>query len=257
MPATGGTIICKAISACLDIVLLSELSPYSWIKHPKKSTSYKPTALLEHLVEASTDLSRDLKKEFFLAQLSIAIKHSMHIGKSLFLRDHSFTTFNPRSQSSLFLEILDENNYSVRSLLTVRHPLDSYISSLNAGWVQRLSPDNQLDTYAKQLTVFSRHILQRSDSTFIRYEDFVSKPLDELATVGKHFGKSVDEKALDLAFAVPATGFSGRKGLKIEPRTRRPVLAEISSQASKSKSYQEYCSLFQYDPDPSSPQFTL
>ena len=251
MPTTGGTIISKAIAACTHSILLSEINPYGFIKHPKKDVGFRPTALVEHAVGASGDLDRALKKQYFIQQLHLCQKHAKAKNKSLILREHSYTAFNLANKNSALLTILDEGEHDVRSVLSIRHPLDSFISSQKKGWHKKLAPNTKtLDEYCQNLTVFVDYMLARPHCLLMRYEDFCVDPLVEVSRAGKFYGLTVDPNDLAKAMEIPASGFSGRKSNKIEVRRRQEVSEELLETAQTAKEYRVFCERFGYEPAP-------
>jgi hypothetical protein len=247
MAATGGTIIAKAISACTDAILLSEISPYRWIKHPKKGAGFRPTALVEHLVGASSDLDRTLKRQYFVQQLDICRQHARGKQRPLLLREHSHSAFDFKSKSSDLLTIMAEEQLELRSVLSIRHPLDSFISAKKNGWHKQLAPETQgLDEYCQNMAIFVDAMLSLPNFTLMRYEDFCVDPLSEVAKVVDFLGLTVDPAGINRALDIPATGLSGRKSDRIEIRPRQEVLEKLLEETQVGVAYQQFCESFRY-----------
>lgn len=251
MAATGGTIISMAIAACTNSILLSEVNPYSWIKHPKRPVGYKPTALVEHLVQASGELDARLKRQFFSSQLDICLRHAIDKNRSLLLREHSHSAFDLNKQRSALLMILDEDNHKVVSIVSIRHPLDSFISAAKKGWHKRLAPNMQtLNEYCQNMTKFLNYMLARPSCKLVRYEDFSTDPVGVVSDIGRFYNVRVDESGIDNIFDIPASGFSGRKTEKIEVRKRQELSPNLIEEVKSAKLYHEFCERFGYEVDP-------
>ena len=99
------------------------------------------------------------------------------------------------------------------SVVSVRHPLDSVLGLVNAGWDKQFRP-HTLNEYCKRYLTF----LQRYNSlNIIKYETFCNeqtKTMKELCNILKiNFLSGFDERFGDQKLS----GDSGRKGLsKIE-----------------------------------------
>jgi hypothetical protein len=255
--ATGGSIISQAIAKAANCLLLSEINPHATVL--TNNLGFNRTSIVEHVCKASQrDLSRPLKFEYFSSLLSIAIKHSQECSKNLLIRDHSHSSFDwiANTKQSNFLIYLNDwldlhPDFNIKSLLSVRHPIDSFISNQSYGWHTRLSRKGDFDEYCKNLLIFDRYFVPicvdviRYEDFCIGWEDVVSGILDSLNI---HMLEFASYELLD----IPVTGKSGRKTSTIEPRKRKieKLSNELIHAAKNSESYHEYCVLHSYNEDP-------
>lgn len=254
MPATGGTIISKAIAAVTNSILLSEINPAASIHDPNNVLKFKPAGLLEHLVNASGEISPKLKRKYFLCQLEICMTRAMYLNRPLLLREHSIGAFKFPVNRSVLLKYLDEESITHQSILSVRHPLDSFISSLKRGWLKRLTSDGKnFEEYCQSLLMFSEYMIARPGAGVIRYEDFCIAPDTAMKAAGEIYGLDIELDNMKNVMSIPATGLSGRKSETIEVRERQDVSESLSAEAHSSVTYQEYCARFGYEPDATLP----
>ncbi|MBM3095501.1 sulfotransferase family protein [Ensifer sp. T173] len=239
---SGGTLISKTVAALSGVVLLSEIDPLSTMEVRSKP-GFAPTDLLLGLRYAT----RHINDRTLVATFQGAIR-AMHeslslSGRRLVLRDHThshyFTNTNP-DRPSVYEMLRD--TLPVRSLVTVRHPLDCFIALEANGW-RHFDPFT-LEEYCRRLKAFlDRH----EDLPLIRYEDFTSDPPTTLEQICKALELPFNPLALDLLGLVRLSGDSGRSWHRIETRPRRDVPPTIEDQR-VSELYSETCQRLGYTP---------
>lgn len=239
---TGGTLISKCIASMPNVQLLSEVAPYSRMTS-ERSSAFAPTDLIRLLRKSSQGGDESLELEIFLRGVQAIFERCARTGARLVIREHSHSKYcfgddilpAPGVASSLATQ------YEVRSVLTVRHPLDSYLSLLAKKWAN-FTPA-LLDEYARRYLAF----LDDHDGTpVVRYEDFVADPEPVMRTICDH---------LDLAFAPgfedtfsvhALSGDSGRTSAIIGRRARRVVPPEVIEQLGAEK-FVQLCERLGYD----------
>ncbi len=173
LSCTGGTIICKCLAAMHDVVLLSELHPLN-----PGAIIFNPFDPLQHYqigypainYKAEADL-----QQFFMERLHLVVESCRWHQKALILRDHSHTDYltSGISAKKHLLATLG-NKYATRPLVTIRNPIDSYLSLQNnvekKGWYTDVQ---SFDHYCCRVLHF---ISSYSDSEIFLYEDFVENP---------------------------------------------------------------------------------
>ena len=267
--ASGGSIVSQVLAASTNSVLVSEINPFGTVKRGLKPF-YDPTSLLWHLVYNSRDLSPTLKLKYFFGQLDISIEHVKSLSKNILLRDHSHTTFNFLNKNqtfnnkkvySLFMESLKyfyskkDNKFDfprIKPILSIRHPLDSFIASRKNDWLFEYCGDEiNIDNYCKGLLIFQNYMENVEFAKVIRYEDLClnfDSSLNEL-----FFNLDINYKipTLSEVNCIKVTGKSGRKSNNIVLRERllTDVDDSLKNQIKKSNYYKKYCQRNNYDPN--------
>ena len=148
---TGGTLISKCIAAMPATRLLSEVDPFSDLTHRQ---SFLPTDLIGLSKKSSAPLSRDGQERIFMAGLAALAAETRAEGRDLILRDHTHGhyCYGEARRARPPLQVLLGKDYRLLSLVTVRHPLDSYISLVRQKWTH-FEPAN-LEEYARRYLLF-------------------------------------------------------------------------------------------------------
>jgi hypothetical protein len=239
---SGGTLISKAIAALSRVVLLSEIDPLSTMEVRSKP-GFAPTDLLLGLRYST----RHVPDRTLVATFQGAIR-AMHeslslSGLRLVLRDHMHshyftnTSLDRQSVYEMLHEVLP-----VRSLVSVRHPLDCFIALEANGWCH-FEPFT-LGEYCRRLESFlNRH----SELPLVRYEDFTSDPSTTLEKICRVLELPFNSLALDLLGVIRLSGDSGRSCHRIETRPRRYVSPKIEEQRASAE-YLSVCQRLGYTP---------
>lgn len=260
MAATGGSVISQAFTRAVNAILLSEVSPYNHTIRPRNPRKdFNPTAVVELGVLGSQELSRSLKRKFFLSQFDIMVRHAAEIKTNLVLRDHTHSSFlfkpEPHSETLDLLESygidheLGQPKAWHRPVLTVRHPLDSYLSARKHGWHKRLAPEtHSLDEYCANLLVMQETFVSRYQAVEGRYEDFCLNPGAFLSSLGSQLCVDTEPSAKDEWHHVFVTGSSGRSSsdITLPPRQMDFVDMTIREEVTTSHHYLDYCRLNGY-----------
>jgi len=228
LACSGGTVISKCLAAMPHVALISEVNPLN-----RFGSDFEPTNPLLQLERSYQKLSIQDIVEDFTRQVAHANRICLRDDVDLVIRDHSHTDFCMGTAPAATCPITDylSSDYELLSVVTVRHPLDSYLGILAQGWEKQFSPSN-LDEYSRRYQAF----LDRYASLpMLRYEDFCTQPetfmenLCNILEIGysggflRRFGK------------IALSGDSGRAGiLTIEPRPRREVPEQVQSEIESS-----------------------
>lgn len=148
---TGGTLISKCLASMPNTQVLSEVEPHSRLDADKK---FAPTDLIQLLRMSSRPSSLELESKVFLAALDAIYQDCNQKGLRLVLRDHAHSRY---CHGDIEVEVpslrqIVAAEYEALSIVTVRHPLDSYLSLVNEGWLH-FSPQT-IDEYAKRYLEF-------------------------------------------------------------------------------------------------------
>lgn len=239
---TGGTLFSKCLSAIPNTRLLSEIDPLS----PMTTRQFAPSDLIRHLAHDVRGTDPELLIDIFLAG-TVALYDWCEVrGQRLVLRDHSHSHFCTGglqiSQRPTLRDII-QRRLPALSVLTVRHPMESYLAVKEKNWFQ-FAPTT-LEEYARRYLVF---LDTYADAPFYRYEDMVEDPHEVFAQICDSLALPFSENIFDIFPVVALTGDSGRKGSVIAPRPRRVVPADVAAQAESSSVYTRLCSRMGYTP---------
>lgn len=241
---TGGTLISKCLAAMPNTQLLSEVDPLSTLQATTDRPHFSPTDIVTLLRQSTRGVNRELIIELFLNNLAIIYSNSTQIGQRLILRDHAHSHYcvGPSVQERPHLRALVASRFPVLSVVTVRHPLDSFLSLKSNGWLHFVPAT--LDEYCKRYVAF----LQAYEGyPLIRYEDFVNDPQKVMSNVCDSLELPFSDQFTELFSVFNLTGDSGRGGAVIEHRERRPVDREVAEELTMSQNYPLLQELLGYD----------
>ncbi len=242
---TGGTLISRCLATSPNVRMLSELDPLSRMPH---DGMFLPNNLIALARTGMRPVGDEVAVKIFLAGLLALRTETRRIGQYLVLRDHAHSLFCTEAEISDrpgLREILVTAEISVVSLVTVRHPLDSFLSLQEHGWLH-FTPAT-LEEYAQRYLEFlDRH----AGIQILRYEDFISDPEGRLSWSCEILRIPFNPEFRNLFQAVQLSGDSGRRGDEITPRPRRPISDDVARQLSNSPSYNQLCERLDYDPSP-------
>lgn len=233
LACTGGTLISKCISAMPETALISEINPMN-----RCGSTFEPTNPLLLLERNYRELTTEERISNFKLQISEAFELCKKDDVDLILRDHSHTDFCVGNKPSEICPIRDSlaNDYELISVVTVRHPLDSYLGLINAGWEKQFTP-NDLNEYSKRYLSF---LEKYSSLKIIRYEDFCADPPKVMEELCNIIEIEYDNDFIKTFGRHRLSGDSGRKDLEvIEERPRRPIPIKVESDIETSICYRE------------------
>lgn len=240
---TGGTLISKCLAAMPNVALLSEVNPLSQVALETKP-SFNPTDLTYLALRGGFPLIDELREKIFKSDIEVISKHTNSLGKYLILREHSHSDFfygeAPKETSTL--RKLLRRDYPVLSVVTVRHPIDSYLSLVKHNWIH-FTP-RTFDEYCNRYVLF---IDDNKNVPLHKYEDFVVDPQTVLRLVCRDLELPFNEDFLDVFDLNILSGDSGRSSNVIEKRERREFSESFQEEIDKSTKYKELVRLLHYD----------
>lgn len=236
LACTGGTLITKCLACSPNVLVLNELDPLS-----TKTTAaglFTPTDLIGLLANSNRPASMEDKIGLFLAGFSSLHESSEQRGLRMLVRDHAhshFCTGDALPQRPTLGEIF-KKKFTTLAVVTVRHPLDSWLSLVHNGWVE-FNPGT-LDEYAKRYRAF---LDAHGDKKVFKYEDFVDSPDQTLAAICSELLLPFAPGFKDLFMVHKLSGDSGRSSGTIGQRERRPLDDAIRSEVENSESFRALC----------------
>lgn len=242
---TGGTLISKLIAAMPNTVMLSEIDPLSNLMIGEgRNPFFAPTDLIYGARVALRSISDQLAAQMFQASLSVLHNHLREAGQHLVIRDHSHSHFcteiNALSRPSL--RSLVQEVAPIRSVITVRHPLDSFLSLDRNGW-RHFSPFT-LDEYARRYRAF---LQAHGDVMIVHYEDLVESPEEQLERICLELDLPFAPGSESLLPVVSMSGDSGRKSATIGRRARHALPERIEAELKLSESFCKLCEFLDYE----------
>lgn len=233
MACTGGTVISKCLAVMPDVALISEVNPMN-----RSGSRFEPNNPLLLLERSYRQLSNTEIIEEFMRQIGFIHQICLNDDVDLVIRDHSHTDFCIGAEPLTGCSIVDHlgGDYEILSVVTVRHPLDSYLGLLANGWHNHFTPSN-LNEYCRRYLAF---LDRYSALPMRRYEDFCAQPEDFMQDICDILQVSYTESFISRFGAIALTGDSGRKGIEsIEPRPRREVPDFVQVEVGDSDFYGE------------------
>lgn len=245
MACTGGTLIARSIQAQPNVDVLSEVDPFSTIPRDFQHRKFAPSDLILLARSGTMDVGRDTIAEMFLGALEPLHRQILARGRHLVLREHSHSRFctDHALDEHPGLSDLLLGGYDVRHVVTVRHPIDSWLALKINKWVH-FTPAT-LDEYCRR---YQNFLNEHASRKWIKYEHFVSDPDKTMREICVDLGLPSNPDWQDLFPIISMSGDSGRSGDRIKPRPRRPVKPEVVEEARNSREYENLCERMGYDP---------
>ncbi|MBD3828421.1 hypothetical protein, partial [Stenotrophomonas sp.] len=129
---TGGTLIAKCLAALPNTLLLSEIDPLSRLRVNPHNPHFAPSDLILHLHYSLRGVEDEDIVAVFLGGLAALLDRCDRVGRRLVLRDHAHSQFchGPQIPDRPTLAAIVGRLRPVRGVLTVREPMESYLSLL-------------------------------------------------------------------------------------------------------------------------------
>ena len=245
MSCTGGTLFGKCVAAMPNTVLFSEMNPLSTqLFMSGGSPVFCPTDVISLARIGKAPAIEDLSEKVFLGEIRVVEKHLRNYGQRLVLREHTHSSFlvgNESNHKKTIPQILDGVSQLV-SIVTVRHPLDSFLSLRHNGWIH-FDPGT-FDEYCRRYLLF---LHSTGDAPVFKYEDLLENPEEVIQQICDYFEIPFNPDFLDYLEIVAATGDSGRSSIHIGKRERRPLDEALHAEVQASSNFRKLCELLGYD----------
>lgn len=226
LASTGGTIISKCIAAMPGVYLLSELHPFR-----ANRPQFDPMAVAAQFQAKYGALSDNEMRAAFTAQVAVVARCAGRTRRNLVLRDHAHSDFcvPDAPMRPTLLETLLRAGYQVHAVVTIRDPVESYLSMLQEGW-RGLG----FDEYCQRWIAFLECYRGRP---VYRYEDFCDDPGQQVASLCRDLHVSFDPGFSSRIRDQKLTGDSGRRSDEIGARTAKPIPPELLRDIRTSPAY--------------------
>jgi Sulfotransferase family len=243
---TGGTLLSRSLQAQPGVRVISEVDPLSTKQLMRGRKAFAPNNLIALARGGFYEVSDAVVEQIFLGGLEALERECRWVAESLVLRDHAHSRYctevDPRKRRGV-LDILREV-YDTRSLVTVRHPIDSWLSMLKNDFIE--FPDASLEEYCRRYLQF---LSDHADVPVVHYEHFTADPESVIGSMCDILGLRVAPTWKDFLIAIRLSGDSGRTGSLIGSRARLALPGGLAEEARLSKSYALLCQRLDYAPE--------
>lgn len=241
---TGGTLISKCVAAMPNVQLFSEIEPFSTHQETTKPR-FAPTDLITQARQSTRGAEQPLITELFASNLEILYQHAMRKGYRLVLRDHAHSRYcnGADISSAPSLAALVSARHEVLSVLTVRKPVESYLSMASHGWHKHFTPAS-FDEYCRRYLVF---VHDHAGADIYRYEDLLDRPTDTMQKICGSLDLPFVEYFDQLFGVFQLTGDSGRSADVIGTRKDREISEAFSAEIAASENHARLKDLLGYD----------
>ena len=251
---SGGTIISRSIATQPNVVLLSEVHPLAYLRLKEPDTNYSPTDIIQQLSLQQNGRDPSLCIAAWQGSILNLNATLTEQNRPLILRSHSHIDFFSGGIASRVPMISRslKSHAPLLELLSVRHPLDSWLSLLQKGWNQHF--------HTKELEIFCGRALSMlkgcEGMNWIRYEEFTLKPDEFLKEINEFLQLRGEESHTQNLKNIKLSGDSGRSSDVVGMRPRQPIpnkeLIEIDQalNAGKNSNYLRLCNQLGYAPEP-------
>ncbi len=240
---SGGTLISQCISAMPNIYLLSEIHPYTNLHLGGVKAKYLPSDIISLSKYANIPNFGQLADQIFISNITKANDHVRQYAGELILRDHTHSDFCVGSTTSNkpALFSLLESHFQIKNIVTIRNPVDSYLSLVNNNW-RHFTPSS-FDEYCKR---FIEMTTCYKECDIYRYEDFVKEPTVIMQKMCESLDLAYSNCFIDIFELFKVTGGSGRKSSVISEMPQRKISSVFLEEVKESTNFKLIAKTFNY-----------
>lgn len=241
---TGGTLISKCVASMPNVQLLSEMEPFSTLMASSRKPDFSPTDMISLARNSTRGAGVQLSGELFHGALKVLYDDARARGLRLVLRDHAHSHYCHGDQSSCLSNLRDlvAARFPVLSIVTVRDPIDSFLSLQANNWLH-FEPST-FDEYCRRYIHFLRDY---QGVEILHYEKFVDDPVGEMRKICALLDMPFNPTFQELFDAHSLSGDSGRSGGVIGKRDRRFVSSRLEEEIRCSSSHALLRSMLGYE----------
>jgi len=234
LACSGGTILSKAIAAMKGVVLLSEIHPDRHLEN-----GYDPLVQLTSGYNLDEGERRKLD-ECFVREIEVCAGLAKRRNCQLVIRDHCSRDFVEMDRHASRLVELLQPHIVVTPIVTVRDPVDTWISYRRRGWFNKGDPGELCSRLLRLVAAFD-------SAPVYKYEDFIADTDRLLSNLCEHAGiEFCKDFQARMAEVTHLTGNSGRSGELPASRPRQRIYKEEVRAFLASPQYAEVCERFGY-----------
>lgn len=241
---SGGTLFSKCIAALPNVFLLSELHPSTRLGITPDEPMYTPRDIITQAIYGKLPEIDELIAKVFVAEISKVSEHVGLFGGSLVIRAHSHADYCTEATPPEVDTItrLLAPHFELKQLVTVRNPIDAFISLRQNDWVH-FSPD-LFEEYCER---FRRFLDGFEQAEIVHYEDLVASPDATIKHCTELLELAFTEDIFEYLDIFRVSGDSGRSGNKIAPRPRKTITNEYRQEIMSSSSFRILCEQYGFD----------
>ena len=234
LSATGGTLISKCLAAMPNVVLLSEINPLV------TNYGFNPFDPIQQFTRYGLLTPAELQ-EIFLERITLIVEKCRQSEQKLIIRDHAHSDFLlAHSATKPHLLAALQAKYALKSIITLRNPIDSWLAMLPQGWHRQVQTfDRYCDRYLKFLDTYQ-------DSPYFLYENFVRQPDAIMEKMCKYYGIDFAPNYKQKFSQIKLSGDSGRTSSEISPRPRRKYEQSFAEEVKRSINFHKICQRLGY-----------
>ena len=220
LSCTGGTLITKCLAAMPNVMVLNDVDPLSTMTFKPETPDFTPTDMLALVRQGNHKVSDEILVQLFVQNLESLRNELSSEGKRLLLRCHRHNHFSTGRQVKKRATVLSmvAEHFSAHSIVTVRDPLDSFLSleALNFGW-KGIQPAT-FDEYCNGYMLF---LDAHEGLPVFKYEAFVDEPEATMEQMCAALRLPHSASFTETFDVFRLSGDSGRSGVTIKARPRR------------------------------------
>lgn len=239
LSCTGGTLITKCIASMANVIVLNEIDlQSSQVPSVRGQFPFTPTDMVALLRQGDRFVPDEELINLFLAGVQAIAEDERRRGRNLVLRDHTHSHFltgsEPRSTPTLRELVCRE--FPTASIVTVRDPVESFLSMKKQNWHQSFEPST-FEEYCRRYL----HFLHCYKTVkIIKYEDLVEAPQQVMQVICDELDLEYFEQFEEVYGVFRFSGDSGRRGRSgIASRPRRELEDSFIVEAGQAPSYDE------------------
>ena len=241
----GGTLITKCVASMANTLVLNEIDFQSPIPTRKTTANFAPTDAVSLLRQGDTDVSTAVISKLFTDTVATLLGEERKCGRNLVLRDHSHGHFlwGPSVRAGPTLRDLLHDRFEVKSVVTIRDPVDSYVSMVKAGWHTHFHPST-FDEYCRRYLKF---LESYRGVPVIKYEAFAARPKQVMRRMCRLLDLEYFADFKEVFDSFQFSGDSGRSSAVIATRKRAAEAENLRIEARSSNYYKTVIELTKYD----------
>jgi hypothetical protein len=243
LACSGGTLISKCLAAMPNTFLLSEVHPYTEFHLGGGQAKYLPTDVISLSRYANIPNVEQLAGDIFTSNIIQTSKHVSRYAGNLILRDHTYSDFCVGARVALKPAVFSllESHFQIKNLVTIRNPIDSYLSMVKNNW-KHFEPFS-FEEYCKRFIEMTECY---SKSDIYRYEDFVKEPSLIMQSMCDSLDLPYSDYFMHTFELFNVSGDSGRTSSIISERPRRELSSEFLLEIQASSTFQLIVKKFNY-----------
>lgn len=250
---SGGTVISRCIGCMKGVTLLSEV-------HPANIVVTQPVRQAKDWHGLITDAEITRWKRAgppnMLQFLALCEQRAKARGGRLVVRDWTHLDYIgvPYARPAMGFALRDalSGAYAVAEAVTVRHPLDQYLSLARLGIMRGRLTD---EIYLRGCAAVAAHAADPDGPGYVRYEDFTTDPEAALRTICDRLTIEYDPTWRDRWWSytkvtgdTPDAGSRGSRSREIRPLPRAPVPEGLRERFLAHDDYRAACEPLGYEP---------